>query len=371
MKKPTVLVFMLVLSMVFALSAPLAVAGKATPGDQPKPGKPAPDPDPDEEVVLTTNLSFPVVMTEYLERFYETTTTVELNNQGEEVERTVFVLGDDGNPIFLEVTQSITQQYLGSHPGLVDFDYGAWLPGDDSTTDVVEEAYWFSQDLVEYLNENGPWYPQPVQDQYANNAWQADTRKTADDELVAIDFIDWGNPLENISPTVGYRFPVEIALYQKLDETASMTAYKMACLEYQSSKEELFGTASVDGDFTWQSCYATVLTNNFYAEVHSPTGAITKVDLEPAIGPSGKMNFASAGGGWMPTVPGMHRIIFRVADPDITLAGAIVNNDEHYCMPLGLKMEDLSRNKLELTGVYGNETWIDVMVVANNSNRKK
>ncbi len=59
------------------------------------------------------------------------------------------------------------------------------------------------------------------------------TRET--ETVVNIDFIDWGNPLENINPIVGQRFPVEVALYEKLE--TPMTAYKMACLEYPGTKD--------------------------------------------------------------------------------------------------------------------------------------
>ena len=46
-----------------------------------------------------------------------------------------------------------------------------------------------------------------------------------------------------------------------------------------------------------QSYFATVLTNKFTAEVWNPDGTITALNLGPGIGPSGKMNFASGGGG--------------------------------------------------------------------------
>ena len=94
-----------------------------------------------------------------------------------------------------------------------------------------------------------------------------------------------------------------------------------------------------------------------------------EIRLEPAVGPSGKMNFASAGGGWIPEVSGWHRITLHVTDPNISLAGAIVNNDEHYDLATGEKLEDLSPNKQELTGIYYNTTWLDLYVLPAGGGR--
>src|SRR5690606_32646686 len=100
-------------------------------------------------------------------------------------------------------------------------------------------------------------------------------------------------------------------------------------------------------------------------------GSITKLDIEPGIGPSGKMNFASAGGGWIPPMPGWHRVWLHTNDPLISFEGAIVNNDEHYIMSTGFMAEEISPNKLELTGIVGESTFIDVLVVQPNGGRKK
>jgi len=245
-------------------------------------------------------------------------------------------------------------------------------------------------------------------DFYAN-AWQADWGHVDDifvddlgapevtsDNPLKIDFIDWGNPLENTYPLVGYRFPIELYLYAKLPADNTMTGYKMTCLENPHSANELYATGSnipayatqnstTIGDYTfvneftvsniYESQYATVLTTQFYCEVEAPNGTRKRVDLEPAIGPSGKMNFASAGGGWVPEVKGTHRIYFYVSDPLISFENAICNNDEHYIFSLGLKAEELSSNTQDVTYIVGKAsyTWIDVEVQLPNSNggRKK
>ena len=239
-----------------------------------------------------------------------------------------------------------------------------------------------------------------------NNTWQADWFYTGgvrvdggvvtefepivEDDYVKVDFIDWGNPLENIYPTVGKRFPVEVTFYKKLasgyDGTLTdneldlydpMVLYKMACLEYPSSKSELFGQGTYDydgttgGSRTFESAFATVLTTRFFAEIWGPDGSIVKIPVEPGIGPSGKMNFASNNGGWMPTMPGWHRIWLHTNDPLIDLSWTKVNNDEHYIMSTGCEVQDLNENKLEQVGVVGDSTFIDVYVSLPSGNRKK
>ena len=229
----------------------------------------------------------------------------------------------------------------------------------------------------DYLLEYAPWYVQTTDAEYNKkgiNIWQAEYKLWEPDpevlpceNVVDIDFIDWGNPMENTNPMVGYRFPVEIALYEKFDEDTLMKAYKAACLEYNSSRDEFFGVKNE----TWDSYYATVLTSQFEAWVIGPGGVRTDIILEPAIGPSGKMNFASAGGGWMPTVPGWHTFYLRILDPNISLKNAIINDDDSYCMKCGVMCKELPKWKLEKTGIYYNDTWLTLYVEPNTSGRKK
>lgn len=270
----------------------------------------------------------------------------------------------------------------------------------DGVPDITEPIL-----MTDWLPLQEPWYPHPSlyldsnpnltwdstnvtaeegETAYANS-WQADYAALIDTDLsdetlyeapvVNIDFIDWGNPLENTYPLVGYRFPVEITLYQKLEENKTMTAYKMGCIEYPSSADELYATSDLNTDSkTYESYYATVMTNKFQCEVHPPIGAPYTIDLGPGIGPTGKMNFASAGGGWVPTMEGVHRIYFYMLDPNISFEGAIINNDEHYVMSTECgPAEYLSPNTINKSVVIGNVTWIDVLVKKPNSSggRKK
>ncbi len=225
--------------------------------------------------------------------------------------------------------------------------------------------------IVEYLQENGPWYPQPP---YANeNTWVADY--LVSDATHQIQFVDWGNPMENISPRVGQRFPVEVALFEKVAEFdttigaivgTTMEAFTMACLEYSATRDELFGTNGV----TYASCFATVLTSEFKVTVRPPdTWLEYEIRLDPAVGPSGKMNFASANGGWIPAQSGWHRITLTINDPNIDLTGAVVENDEHFDMLTGVQLEELSDHVKELSGVFYNTTYIDVYVLPAGGGR--
>jgi hypothetical protein len=274
-----------------------------------------PNPGPDPEA-LPMNLSFPIIFT------CTDSASLALLDQ------------------YIQKTESITKVYTGSYPGM-------------------------TEEEVAYLRANAPWYPQPP---YANeNTWVADY--VISEDMHDIVFVDWGNPMENIDPRVGQRFPVEVALYERiglLDTTTgiftgtTMEAYRMACLEYNSTRDELFGTNKAK----YNSCFATVLTTQFTVTVRPPdTWQEYEIRLDPAVGPSGKMNFASANGGWIPEVPGWHRITLTINDPNINLVNADVENDEHFDMTTGIQLEELSWHKKELSGVFYNTTYIDVYVL--------
>jgi len=402
MKRSLILATLLAVVLVFALCASVALAKKQNP------------------LAATSNVSFPQINTDLIQIFYQQA-WVDFDADGV-VDASEWIidydLDDDGVaemtlPTPLAVEEVIRVQYNGTYPGNDGefFEYYTLdengCPVDVNGDGVIDDGDLTAVDMVTWLRSMAPWYPQPVTTTTTDpnliwnagyvtsaNSWQADWYWTgdvdgdpatadpvADGFVVNVDFIDWGNPLENIDPIVGQRFPVEIALYEKVasrvvgDEWGeTMTAYKMACLEYPGTKTELFGTsASPDpdpGSFTYESCFASVITNKFFAEVWNPDGTITKIPISPGIGPSGKMNFASSGGGWIPTMPGWHRIWLHVNDPQISFTGAIVNNDEHYIMSTGCKVQDISANKLELTGIVGDSTYIDVYVERPSGKKK-
>lgn len=390
MNKRFLLVMILV--VLFVLSA-VGVAAK--PEEPPKP----PTPGNKDPLAATPNLSFPIIATDILQMFY-LQTWVDSDGDGviDDSEWVLdYDLDDDGvnemtEPTPIEVTEVINVQYNGSYPGNDDAEHCVYTVGEDGCAvdingpdgvpdGIIDDLDLTCESMLTWLQSMQPWYDQPVTTTdtdpnliwnadyvTAANSWQADW-VMENEAVITIDFIDWGNPLENtVYPVVGQRFPVEVALYEKLE--TPMRAYTMACLEYPGTKVELFGTSEASGSFTYETYFATVLTNKYIAEVWNPDGTITAITLEPGIGPSGKMNFASAGGGWIPTMTGWHRIWLHLNDPLISLSGAIVNNDEHYIMTSGCMAQELNKNKLELTGVIGDSTYIDVQVMKPSGKNK-
>jgi len=348
-----------------------------------------------DETAATPNLSFPIIATDIIQMFY-LQTWVDTDGDGVVDGSEWFLdydLDDDGvnemtEPTPIEVAEVINEQYGGAYNGNDEAEHCTYTVGEDgcavdvNADGIIDDLDLSCEPMLTWLQSMQPWYDQPVTTtdtdpnliwnaDYvdAANSWQADwVRET--EAVVTIDFIDWGNPLENeVVPVVDQRFPVEVALYELL--LTPMTAYKMACLEYPGSKDEIFGTSDASGSFTYGSYFATVLTNKYFAEVWNPDGTITQITLEPGIGPSGKMNFASAGGGWIPSMPGWHRIWLHTNDPLISFSGAIVNNDEHYIMTSGCMAQELNQNKQELVGIIGDSTYIDVLVERPNGKPKR
>jgi len=310
-----------------------------------------------------------------------TQTWEDLDGDGLELTEWVSFLGADGNPDLTDPPVPMLGWLTDMAPW---YDQPVFMDG--TTSEIVTTFDGLLEATIPVAeNPNNIWNVGTEDAPYLDgteiggeNSWQADWKLITDTDNdpftpeIRIDFIDWGNPLENtVYPTVGQRFPVEMALYEKTGSSVvgdawgeTMTSYKMACLEYPSTRVELFGTSKLDGDsYTKEIYFATVLTNKFFAEVEDPKGGVVKIPIEPGIGPSGKINFASAGGGWTPAMSGWHRIWMHFTDPLISLSGAIVNNDEHYIMSTGYMAEPLNKNKEELVGVVGDSTFIDVYVL--------
>jgi hypothetical protein len=430
--------FLILVLLAVLLAFPLVIFAQGGPPADPSP--PEQFPGNKDPLKAVPNLSFPIITTDIIQMFYEQT-FVDENENGiwDEGEEWILLLDETtALPIPIEVEEVISDDYNGSYEGYSEEDNFYTYDVDSETgcamdinswdefgevvegvpDGVIDDADRLVTPMLEWLADMEPWYDQPVfiLDEFAwdpnliwniasvdtsdlggANSWQAEWYWTGDldgdpatvdpvaeDFVIEIDFIDWGNPMENINPIVGQRFPVEVALYEKVADwvdgtgltDTSMAAYKMACLENSGSKDEVFGTSSEPapdtGGYIFQSAFATVLTSNdkFIAEVWNPDGTITPITLEPGIGPSGKMNFASGGGGWIPTMPGWHRVWLHLNDPQISLEHAIVNNDEHYVMSSGCMAQELSENKQELSGIIGDSTFIDVLVERPSGKRK-
>ena len=343
---------------------------------------PEPNPTPGQDPTAAVfNLSFPMVATDIIDMLYQKDPVYD--DTGTIIDW-VLRLDDDGQPIPITVVENIATQYTGAYLGNGTYVYEYYVQDEDGCA-VDADGDGFSDTIVyglmiDWLKDMAPWFAQPATTTSTDpneiwnyeftdnhNAWQAEWIRT--DQPVSIAFIDWGNPLENNNPVVGQRFPVEIAIYQRL--ATPMIGYKTACLEYPSTRSEVFGVSELGGSgFTREVCFATVLTNRYFVEVWNPDGTRARIRLDPAIGPSGKMNFASAGGGWIPTMPGTHRIWLHVNDPLISFSGAIINDDDHYIMSSGCMAATLNQHKLAKSGIVGNSTFIDVLVVKPSGSKK-
>ena len=173
-----------------------------------------------------------------------------------------------------------------------------------------------------------PWYAQKVE----GNVWQADFAMPGDPYAV-VDYIDWGDVIEAVSPTIGRPFRVEVTLYTSaasgLGENETMTGYTMALLENPSSPDEVQGNNITTYDSDWATIVSALprMVIQFYG-----TGTIGNwntagywegiqppVDFSfaPELNVGGKYIYGASEGGWRPTAPGMYRLTFYVPGSQI------------------------------------------------------
>ena len=212
------------------------------------------------------------------------------------------VIAVDGFPI-AEIADSLQVEYepgdsTNPYPGITDSTY------------------------IEYLNNNGPWYAQKVEE----NKWQADY-EIKDSETVTI--IDWGDNIESVNAAVNRPFRLEITLFKQLEEPAK--AFTMAELEYPSSADELQGTNNV----IYDSYVASIISNEpelvvQYLGIDNPGDLIwdpttnlwtstTKlttipVSFAPELNVGGKYIFGASTGGFKPKFTGYYRVTFYIPE---------------------------------------------------------
>jgi hypothetical protein len=201
---------------------------------------------------------------------------------------------------------SFTVTYEGDYPGLTD-----------------EE--------IALVEASGPWYPQKLK----GNAWQADYEVRGTE---AVTYVDWGDNVESVSPTVRRPFRLEVVLFKDLVET-TMTGYTMAVLEYPSSANELQGAK----DLTYESRYATVISAKpkfviqyFGSPVPSDLtwtgtqwsfGTVKPISFAPELNVGGKYIYGASEGGWKPLDAGWYRLTFYVpSGSGVNLRAAEIGN---------------------------------------------
>jgi hypothetical protein len=223
------------------------------------------------------------------------------------------VIAVDGFVITPIAAPTLIDPYVGTYPGLTESEITAL--GSDS------------------------WYPQkdPDGDEIVN-VWQADHAFPAAEDVT---WVDWGDNVESVSPTVRRPFRLEVVLFRDLDPDASgasMTAYTMAVLEYPSSANELQGTNGA----TYESRYATVISRSprlvmQYFGSAVPTdlawegtrwsaGTVVPLSFAPELNVAGKYIYGASEGGWKPNQAGWYRATFYVPSGAISLADARIGD---------------------------------------------
>lgn len=225
----------------------------------------------------------------------------------------------DGFAITPLGASSFTVPYSGAYPGL-------------------------TAEQLAVVTDGRPWYPQKT----AGNAWQADFAVQA---AVDVTYVDWGDNIEAVNPKQGRPFRLEVLLFHRLPLDAlgaqtTMTAYRMAALEYPSSSNELQGTDTT----TYESTFATVVSRSpqlvvQYLGATVPTGmtwlggqwsagAVVPVTFAPELNVGGKYVFGASQGGWRPDKLGYYRITFYApAGSGVNLASAQVGNYADFSAP--------------------------------------
>ena len=173
-----------------------------------------------------------------------------------------------------------------------------------------------------------PWYAQKVD----GNLWQAEFAMPGDQNAV-VNYIDWGDVIEAVNPTIGRPFRVEVTLYTSaasgLGENTTMVGYTMALLENPSSPDEVQGNNTNSYDSYWATIvsaqprmaiqfYGTGTIGDWnpegYWEGIQPPVAFS---FAPELNVGGKYIYGASEGGWRPASPGMYRLTFYLPESQI------------------------------------------------------
>lgn len=233
-----------------------------------------------------------------------------------------------------------------------------------------------TQDEIDWLIANGPWYPQKTE----GNLWQAEFSvvTVGVGEYFDIDYIDWGDAIEAVDPKIGRPYRLELVLYVDLD--VPMVAYPMAELEYPSSKNELQGTnAPNEGVGTYLSNVASVASPNGEIVIQRTEGVDPSLltwnaaegvwdnaaspepiafSVENNVG--GKLIFGASLKGWKPSELGDYRITFYLYNSDLNLSNAQIGNYNGITNSVDLVTE--TENNLPIVDNINNLTYVDVTV---------
>jgi len=224
-----------------------------------------------------------------------------------------------------------------------------------------------TQEQLDYVLANGPWYAQKVE----GNVWQAEYQAVGAPGA-DVYFVDWGDAMESVDPKIGRPYRLELALYAQL--TDPMTAYKMAELAFPSSPQETQGTNTTSYD-------------SYYATIATPKGklVVQKYDVDPStlvwnptsgqwdgayppenvsfaqeLNVGGKYIFGASTGGWKPTELAEFRITFYFEAGSVMSLAAAQPGDYNSGSPI---IPKIGERNTAVVDPLNNITYIDVTVV--------
>ncbi len=172
------------------------------------------------------------------------------------------------------------------------------------------------------------WYARKVE----GNIWQAyfDMPK---EQYAVVSYIDWGDVIEAVNPTIGRPSRVEVTLYTSAATgpggNLTMTGYTMALMENPSSPDEVQGNNMTPYDSHWATIVSSqpMMAIQFYGKgTHgewNPAGYWEGIEpcvnfsFAPELNVGGKYIYSTSEGGWRPTATGMYRLTFYMPDSQI------------------------------------------------------
>ena len=241
------------------------------------------------------------------------------------------------------------------------------------TTAYIGPYTGLTQEQIDYLSANGPWYAQKVE----GNVWQAEYQSVT---FADVYFVDWGDAMESVDPKINRPYRLELALYAQL--TDPMTAYKMAELAFPSSPQETQGTNTT----TYDSYFSTIATPNGKLAVQKYVGDpaflvwdassgkwtgdgdnVTAFDpvsvsFQQELNVGGKYIFGASTGGWKPTELAEFRITFFFTSGSTVSLATAQPGDYNSGAPI---IPKVGENNTAVVDATNNITYIDVTVSAS------
>lgn len=237
------------------------------------------------------------------------------------------------------------------------------------TTEYLGPYTGLTQEQIDYVLANGPWYAQKVE----GNVWQAEYEAVTAADVY---FVDWGDAMESVDPKIGRPYRLELVLYAQLP--APMTAYKMAELAFPSSPQETQGTNTT----TYLSDYASIATPLGKLAVQKYEGdpafltwngtqwvgdgvnvtafAPEPVNFQQELNVGGKYIFGASTGGWKPTELAEYRITFYFGSGSTVSLSTADVGDYNAGTPI---IPKIGERNTALVNQAENITYIDVTVV--------